>query len=56
LVFLALKTQGVGIPELNALWLWHHFIAARQIDSNLSERDGMALSKTIRLGTSALPL
>jgi FtsH-binding integral membrane protein len=56
LVFLALRTQGVGIPGIGfaALGCGITFIAARQIGSNLSERDGMALSKTIGLGVIAL--
>ncbi|MEB3179211.1 MAG: Bax inhibitor-1 family protein [Nostocaceae cyanobacterium] len=56
LVFLALRTQGVGIAGVGfaALGCGVTFIAARQIGSNLSESDGMALSKTISLGVIAL--
>ncbi|MDB9538770.1 Bax inhibitor-1 family protein [Anabaenopsis tanganyikae CS-531] len=56
LVFLALQTQGVGIQGvgLAALGCGVTFIVARQIGSNLSENDGMALTKTIRLGVIAL--
>ncbi|MDH6097430.1 Bax inhibitor-1 family protein [Anabaenopsis sp. FSS-46] len=56
LVFLALQTQGVGIQGvgLAALGCGVTFIVARQIGSNLSENDGMALTKTISLGVIAL--
>ncbi|MBD0339600.1 MAG: US12 family protein, partial [Microcoleus sp. Co-bin12] len=56
LVFTALRTQGVGIPGIAfaALGCGLTFIAARQIGSNLSEEDGMALTKTISLGVIAL--
>ncbi|MEA5503074.1 Bax inhibitor-1 family protein [Halotia wernerae UHCC 0503] len=56
LVFVALRTQGVGIQGIGlaALGCGVTFIAARQIGSNLSEQDGMALSKTISLGVIAL--
>ena len=56
LVFVALRTQGVGIPGIGfaALGCGITFIAARQIGSNLSEQDGMALTKTISLGVIAL--
>ena len=56
LVFLALRSQGVGIQGvgLAALGCGITFIAARQIGSNLSESDGMALTKTINLGIIAL--
>jgi uncharacterized protein len=56
LVFLALRTQGVGIQGIGiaALACGVTFIAARQIGSNLSESDGMALTKTISLGVIAL--
>ena len=56
IVFVALKTQGVGISGIGAaaLGCGITFIAARQIGSNLSERDGMALTKTISLGVIAL--
>lgn len=56
IVFMALRTQGVGISGIGfaALGCGITFIAARQIGSNLSEQDGMALSKTIGLGVIAL--
>ncbi|WP_414548565.1 Bax inhibitor-1 family protein [Anabaena sp. CCY 0017] len=56
LVFVALQTQGVGIQGIGlaALGCGVTFILARQIGSNLSEKDGMALTKTISLGVIAL--
>src|SRR4028118_1668498 len=56
IVFLALRTEGVGITGIGiaALGCGITFIAARQIGSNLSESDGMALTKTIGLGVIAL--
>ncbi|NEO53813.1 MAG: hypothetical protein F6K54_12420 [Okeania sp. SIO3B5] len=56
LVYVALKTQGVGIGGVGfaALGCGVTFIAARQIGSNLSEEDGMALTKTVSLGVMAL--
>ncbi|KRH97553.1 hypothetical protein GSN00_06130 [Cylindrospermopsis raciborskii CHAB3438] len=56
LVFVALGTQGVGIQGIGiaALSCGITFIVARQIGSNLSESDGMALTKTISLGILAL--
>jgi FtsH-binding integral membrane protein len=56
IVFMALRTEGVGIPGIGfaALGCGMTFIAARQIGSNLSEQDGIALSKTISLGIIAL--
>ncbi|AKG24483.1 Bax inhibitor-1/YccA family protein [Calothrix sp. 336/3] len=56
LVYLALKTPGVGISGIGfaALGCGVTFIFARQIGSNLSESDGMALSKTVSLGIIAL--
>ena len=56
IVFVALRTQGVGISGIGfaALGCGVTFIAARQIGSNLSEKDGMALTKTIGLGIIAL--
>ncbi|GAC1469254.1 MAG: Bax inhibitor-1 family protein [Chamaesiphon sp.] len=56
IVFVALRTQGVGLHGIGiaALGCGITFIAARQIGSNLSERDGMALTQTIRLGVIAL--
>lgn len=56
LVALALSTPGVGITGIgvSALGCGVTFIAARQIGSNLSEEDGMALTKTVQLGVIAL--
>ncbi|MCM0590673.1 MAG: Bax inhibitor-1 family protein [Gloeotrichia echinulata IR180] len=56
LIFAALKTQGVGIQGIGlaALGCGITFIVARQIGSNLSEQDGLALTKTISLGIIAL--
>jgi FtsH-binding integral membrane protein len=56
LVYLALGTKGVGFQGIGiaALGCGITFIVARQIGSNLSERDGMALAQTVRLGVIAL--
>jgi uncharacterized protein len=56
LVFAALRTPNVGVGGIGfaALGCGITFIAARQIGSNLSEQDGMALSKTVSLGIIAL--
>ena len=56
LVFVALSSQEVGIQGIGiaALGCGVTFIAARQIGSNLSDSDGMALTKTVRLGVFAL--
>ncbi|MBW4494622.1 MAG: Bax inhibitor-1 family protein [Oscillatoria princeps RMCB-10] len=56
LVFLALRTAGVGLPGVGfaALGCGVTFIAARQIGSNLSEEDGMAVTRTVQLGIIAL--
>ena len=56
LIFMALKTDGVGIGGVGiaALGCGITFIAARQVGSNLSEEDGMALTKTVSLGIIAL--
>lgn len=56
LVYVALGTQGVGIPGIGiaALGCGVTFIAARQIGSNLSEQDGIALAKTVQIGVIAL--
>lgn len=56
LVFVALKTPNVGFAGIGiaALGCGVTFIVARQIGSNLSAQDGMALSKTISLGLIAL--
>ena len=52
----ALRNEGVGIAGIGfaALGCGITFIVARQIGSNLSEADGMALTKTISLGVIAL--
>ncbi|MFO5528653.1 MAG: Bax inhibitor-1 family protein [Cuspidothrix sp.] len=56
LVFVALRTPGVGIQGIGiaAISCGITFIAARKIGSNLSEADGMALTKTLSLGLIAL--
>ncbi|PSB18598.1 hypothetical protein C7B65_14990 [Phormidesmis priestleyi ULC007] len=56
IVSLALQTPGVGINGVGiaALGCGVTFIAARSIGSNLSEKDGMALTKTVQLGVIAL--
>ncbi|GBF80118.1 Bax inhibitor-1/YccA family protein [Aphanothece sacrum] len=56
IVFVALGTQGVGLQGLAiaALGCGIAFIAGRSIGSNLSDQDGMALTKTISLGILAL--
>ncbi len=56
LVTVALRTPGVGLPGIGfaALGCGLTFIAGRQIGSNLSDQDGMALSRTIGLGVIAL--
>jgi uncharacterized protein len=56
IVYVALGTQGVGITGVGiaALGCGITFIVARQIGSNLSDQDGMALAQTVRLGIIAL--
>ncbi|ASC71514.1 putative membrane protein [Halomicronema hongdechloris C2206] len=56
IIFVALSTSGVGINGIGiaALGCGITFIAARQIGSNLSDEDGLALAKTVRLGIIAL--
>lgn len=56
LIFVALRTPGVGIQGIGiaAISCGITFIAARKIGSNLSEADGMALTKTLSLGLIAL--
>ncbi|MDX2239569.1 MAG: Bax inhibitor-1 family protein [Leptolyngbyaceae cyanobacterium bins.302] len=56
LIFVALQTPNVGIGGIGfaALGCGITFIAGRQIGSNLSEKDGMALAKTVQLGIIAL--
>ncbi len=55
LVFVALSS-GVGIQGVGfaALGCGITFVVARQVGSNLSERDGMALTKTVSIGVIAL--
>ncbi|MFP5274222.1 Bax inhibitor-1/YccA family protein [Coleofasciculus sp.] len=56
IVFVALGTSGVGIQgiAIAALGCGVTFVAARQIGSNLSDQDGMALTQTVQLGIIAL--
>lgn len=56
IVSLALSNQGVGIQGIGiaALGCGVTFIAARQIGSNLSDRDGIAIAQTVKLGIIAL--
>lgn len=56
IVFVALGTQGVGAGGIGiaALGCGVTFIVARSIGSNLTDQDGMALTKTISLGIIAL--
>jgi FtsH-binding integral membrane protein len=56
IVYVALSSSGVGIQGVGiaALGCGATFIVARNIGSNLSESDGMALTKTVSLGVIAL--
>ena len=56
IVFLALSTSGVGIQGVGiaTLGCGVTFILGRNIGSNLSEEDGLALAQTVRLGVTAL--
>jgi FtsH-binding integral membrane protein len=56
IVYVALDTPGVGFRGIGvaALGCGVAFIAGRQIGSNLSDKDGMALAQTVRLGIIAL--
>ena len=56
LIFVALSTSGVGIQGVGiaALGCGVTFIVGRNIGSNLSNEDGLALTQTIRLGMIAL--
>ena len=56
IVFLALSTSGVGIQGVGiaALGCGATFIVGRNLGSNLSDEDGMALTQTIRMGIMAL--
>ncbi|MBD2314525.1 US12 family protein [Desertifilum sp. FACHB-1129] len=55
LVFVALGTQGVGIEgiAIAALGCGVTFVVARQIGSNLSDQDGLALTQAIQLALIA---
>ncbi|MDJ0577126.1 MAG: Bax inhibitor-1 family protein [Xenococcaceae cyanobacterium MO_234.B1] len=56
LIFVALSTSGVGIQGVGiaALGCGATFIVGRNIGSNLSDEDGLALAQTVRLGVMAL--
>ena len=56
LIFVALGTPGVGVQgiAIAALGCGITFVVARNIGSNLSDQDGMALSQTVRLGIIGL--
>ncbi len=56
LLYVALSTSGVGIGGVGiaALGCGATFIVGRNIGSNLSDEDGLALTQTIRLGMIAL--
>lgn len=56
IVSLALGTSGVGMMGIGiaALSCGVTFIVARQIGSNLSDQDGLALAKTVQMGIIAL--
>jgi uncharacterized protein len=56
LVYVALGSRGIGIEGVGmaALGCGIAFVIARQIGSNLSDRDGIALSQTVQIGMIAL--
>jgi uncharacterized protein len=56
LIYVALKTPNVGFGGIGfaALGCGVTFVIARQLGSNLSDQDGLALTKTIYLGITAL--
>ncbi|GAB4551605.1 MAG: Bax inhibitor-1 family protein [Pleurocapsa sp.] len=56
IVFLALNTSGVGIQGVGiaALGCGLTFILGRNLGSNLSDEDGLALTQTVRMGIIAL--
>lgn len=56
LIFVALKTPGVGFYGIGmaALACGITFIVARPLGSNLSDRDGIALAKTVQIGIIGL--
>lgn len=56
IIFVALSSSGVGIGGVGiaALGCGVTFILGRNIGSNLSDEDGLALAQTVRLGVIAL--
>jgi FtsH-binding integral membrane protein len=58
IVYVALGTSGVGLTGIGiaAAGCGLAFILGRNIGSNLSEQDGLALTKTVSLGIFALVL
>jgi FtsH-binding integral membrane protein len=56
IVYVALGTSGVGLQGIGiaALGCGVTFAVARNIGSNLSDQDGLALAQTVRLGIIAL--
>lgn len=56
IVAVAIGTSGVGLEGVGvaALGCGITFVVARNIGSNLSDKDGLALAQTVRLGITAL--
>ncbi len=54
LVYIALGSVGIEGVGMAALGCGVTFLVARQIGSNLSDRDGLALGKTVQIGMIAL--
>jgi FtsH-binding integral membrane protein len=56
IVFVALGTSGVGLQGIGiaALGCGIAFVLGRNIGSNLSDKDGMALTQTVSIGILAL--
>lgn len=56
IVYVALGTEGVGIQGIGiaALGCGIAFIFGRSVGSNLSDQDGLALTKTVQMGIIAL--
>jgi hypothetical protein len=54
LIYVALRGPGISSIAIASLGCGVTFIVARQVGSNLSDRDGMALAQTVRLGMIAL--
>lgn len=56
LIFVALKTPNVGFWGIGtaAVACGITFIVARQVGSNLSDQDGLALTQTVRMGIIGL--